>query len=38
MRVGVVGASYASGTHLPVYAELAAAGVIELVAVATAHR
>ena len=38
VRVGVVGASYASGTHLPVYAELAAAGVIELVAVATAHR
>lgn len=38
LRVGVVGASYASGTHLPVYAELAAQGVVELVAVATAHR
>lgn len=38
LRVGVVGASYASGTHLPVYAELAAAGIVELVAVATAHR
>ncbi|RTL67280.1 MAG: Gfo/Idh/MocA family oxidoreductase [Pseudonocardiaceae bacterium] len=37
LRVGVVGASYASGTHLPVYAELAEAGIVELVAVATAH-
>ncbi|MCE3549881.1 Gfo/Idh/MocA family oxidoreductase [Pseudonocardia sp. RS11V-5] len=38
LRIGVVGASYAQGTHLPVYAELAAEGVVELVAVATAHR
>ncbi|GAA1866488.1 Gfo/Idh/MocA family oxidoreductase [Pseudonocardia ailaonensis] len=38
MRIGVVGASYAQGTHLPVYAALAAEGVVELVAVATAHR
>jgi len=38
LRIGVVGASYAAGTHLPVYAELAAQGVVELVAVATAHR
>jgi predicted dehydrogenase len=34
LRVGVVGASYAVGTHLPVYAALAD---VELVAVATAH-
>jgi predicted dehydrogenase len=33
----VVGASYAQGTHLPVYRELAAEGIVELVAVATAH-
>ncbi len=34
VRVGVVGASYAVGTHLPVYAALPD---VELVAVATAH-
>lgn len=38
VRVGVIGASYARGTHLPVYTELAAEGVVELVAVATARR
>lgn len=37
LRIGVVGAAYASGAHLPVYAALAAEGVVELVAVATAH-
>ncbi len=34
LRVGVVGAAYAAGTHLPVYAQLPG---VELVAVATAH-
>lgn len=38
LRIGVVGAAYASGAHLPVYAALAAEGVVELVAVATARR
>jgi predicted dehydrogenase len=38
LRVGVVGAAYASGAHLPVYTALAAEGVVELVAVATARR
>jgi predicted dehydrogenase len=38
LRVGVIGASYAQGTHLPVYAELAQEGVVELVAVATARK
>jgi len=38
LRVGLVGASYAAGTHLPVYAALAEAGVVEVVAVATAHQ
>ncbi len=34
LRVGVIGASYAAGTHLPVYTQLPD---VELVAVATAH-
>jgi len=34
LRIGVVGASYAVGTHLPVYVKLPG---VELVAVATAH-
>lgn len=34
VRIGVIGASYAVGTHLPVYAALPG---VELVAVATAH-
>jgi predicted dehydrogenase len=34
LRVGVVGASYAAGTHLPTYAALPE---VEVVAVATAH-
>lgn len=38
LRVGIVGVAYAEGTHLPVYAALAAEGLVELVAVATAHR
>jgi predicted dehydrogenase len=38
LRVGVVGAAYASGAHLPVYAALAAEGLVEVVAVATARR
>ncbi|GAA4938338.1 putative dehydrogenase [Actinomycetospora succinea] len=38
LRVGVVGLHYAAGTHLPVYAALAREGLVELVAVATAHR
>ncbi|MCW0214418.1 MAG: Gfo/Idh/MocA family oxidoreductase [Pseudonocardia sp.] len=38
LRVGVVGVNYAAGTHLPVYRALAEEGVVELVAVATAHR
>ncbi len=37
LRIGVVGASYAQGTHLPVYTALADEGVARLVAVATAH-
>ena len=35
LRVGVIGASYAAGSHLPVYAELPE---IEVTAIATAHR
>lgn len=38
LRIGVVGLNYAAGTHLPVYAALAAEGLVELAAVATAHR
>jgi len=38
LRIGVVGAAYASSAHLPAYAALAADGVAEVVAVATAHR
>lgn len=38
VRIGVVGAAYASGAHLPVYAALAAEGLVELAAVATARR
>jgi predicted dehydrogenase len=38
VRVGVVGLQYAAATHLPVYAALAREGLVELVAVATAHR
>ncbi|MFC5141709.1 Gfo/Idh/MocA family protein [Actinomycetospora rhizophila] len=38
VRVGVVGLHYAAGTHLPVYAALAREGLVELAAVATAHR
>ncbi|MFC4945051.1 Gfo/Idh/MocA family protein [Pseudonocardia sp. GCM10023141] len=34
LRVGVIGAGYATGSHLPVYAELPG---VELVALATAH-
>ena len=39
VRIGVVGASYAVGTHLPVYAALGSGAEVdvELVAVATAH-
>lgn len=35
LRVGVIGASYAAGAHLPVYARLPE---IEVTAIATAHR
>lgn len=35
LRIGVVGASYSAGTHLPTYAALPE---VEVVAVATAHR
>jgi predicted dehydrogenase len=35
LRVGVIGASYAAGSHLPVYARLPE---IEVTAIATAHR
>ena len=38
LRIGVVGLNYAAGTHLPVYAALAREGLVELAAVATAHR
>jgi predicted dehydrogenase len=38
LRIGVIGAAYASATHLPAYAELAAEGIAEVVAVATARR
>lgn len=38
VRIGVVGLHYAAATHLPVYAALAEEGLVELVAVATAHR
>jgi predicted dehydrogenase len=38
LRIGVVGAAYAASAHLPAYAALAADGVAEVVAVATAHR
>ncbi|GLZ43979.1 oxidoreductase [Actinomycetospora sp. NBRC 106375] len=38
LRIGVVGLNYAAGTHLPVYAALVREGLVELAAVATAHR
>lgn len=38
LRIGVVGLHYAATTHLPVYAALAQEGLVDLVAVATAHR
>jgi predicted dehydrogenase len=37
LRIGVIGASYATATHLPAYAGLAAEGVAEVVAVATSR-
>jgi predicted dehydrogenase len=37
LRIGVVGAAYAASAHLPAYAALAADGVAEVVAVATAR-
>src|SRR5262249_47714788 len=38
LRIGVIGAAYAAATHLPAYRELAAEGIAEVVAVATARR
>ncbi|SFN54489.1 Predicted dehydrogenase [Pseudonocardia ammonioxydans] len=37
LRIGVVGVNYAEVTHLPAYRTLAAEGLVELVALATAH-
>ena len=38
LRIGVVGAAYATSAHLPAYAALATGGVAEVVAVATARQ